>query len=84
VFGLQQIGGGSNNRLQRLEADIGEAVKLAPAKMQEVVQALQSLRGIAEISAVTIVGELGQISRFARARQLMAYSGAVARPIYAE
>ena len=68
----------SNNRLQRLEAAIREAVKLAPAKMQEVVEALQSLRGIAEISAVTIVSELGQISRFARARQLMAYSGAVA------
>jgi transposase len=68
----------SNNRLQRLEAAIREAVKLAPAKMQEVVQALPSLRGIAEISAVTIVSELGQISRFARARQLMAYSGAAA------
>jgi transposase len=68
----------SNNRVQRLEVAIREAVKLAPAKMQEVVQALQSLRGIAEISAVTIVSELGQISRFARARQLMAYSGAVA------
>jgi transposase len=68
----------SNNRRQRLETAIREAVKVAPAKMQEVVQALQSLRGIAEISAVTIVRELGQISRFARARQLMAYSGAVA------
>jgi transposase len=68
----------SNNRVQRLEVAIREAVKLAPTKMQEVVQALQSLRGIAEISAVTIVSELGQISRFARARQLMAYSGAVA------
>ena len=47
----------SNNRLQRLETAIREAVKVAPAKMQEVVQALQSLRGIAEISAVTIVRE---------------------------
>jgi hypothetical protein len=37
------------------------------------------LRGVAQISAVTIVAELGQISRFAHARQLMGYSGAVSR-----
>ena len=68
----------SDDRVRRLEAAIREAVKLAPAKMQEVIQALQALRGIAQISAVTIVSELGQISRFTRARQLMSYSGAVA------
>jgi transposase len=66
-----------NHRLQRLEAAISEAVKLAPPKMQEVIQALQALRGIAQISAVTIVSELGQISRFSSPRQLMGYSGAV-------
>ena len=53
-------------------------MKLAPRPMQEVMQALQALRGIAQISALTIVSELGQISRFAGARQLMGYSGAVA------
>jgi transposase len=68
----------SNDRVQRLEAAIAEAVKWAPAQMQEVIQALQGLRGIAQISAVTIVSELGQISRFPSARQLMGYSGAVA------
>ena len=68
----------ANDRVRRLEEAIREAVKLVPAAMREVIQALQALRGIAEISAVTIVSELGQISRFARARQLMAYSGAVA------
>ncbi|HKU25683.1 MAG TPA: IS110 family transposase [Candidatus Sulfotelmatobacter sp.] len=68
----------ANERVCRLEKAIVEAVKLAPAQMQEVVQALQALRGIAQISAVTIVAELGQISRFEGARQLMAYSGAVA------
>jgi transposase len=67
-----------NDRVQRLEVAIREAVKLAPPKMQEVIQALQALRGIAQVSAVTIVSELGQISRFAGARQLMGYSGAVA------
>jgi len=64
-------------RIRRLEQAIEEAVKLAPARMQEVIQALQALRGIAQISAVTIVAELGEISRFERPRQLMGYSGAV-------
>lgn len=66
-----------NDRLQRLEEAISEAVKLAPPEMQEVIQALQALRGVAQLSAVTIVSELGQISRFSRPRQLMGYSGAV-------
>jgi len=67
----------ANDRVRRLEEAIGEAVKLVPVTMREVIQALQALRGIAQISAVTIVSELGPISRFAGARQLMAYSGAV-------
>ena len=37
------------------------------------------LRGVAEISAVTIVVEVGPLTRFATARQLMGYSGAVPR-----
>jgi len=64
-------------RVKRLEEAIREAVKLAPAAMQQVIGGLQALRGIAELSAVTIVAELGQVSRFANARQLMGYSGAV-------
>ena len=67
----------ANDRVRRLEEAIGEAVKQVPKPMREVIQGLQALRGIAQISAVTIVSELGQISRFARARQLMAYSGTV-------
>jgi transposase len=66
-----------NERVLRLEQAIEEAVKLAPAWMQEVVQALQALRGVAKITAATLVSELGSISRFQKARQLMAYSGAV-------
>jgi len=68
----------ADERVRRLEEAIGEAVKQAPAPMREVIQALQALRGIAQVSAVTMVSELGQISRFARARQLMGYSGMVA------
>ncbi len=64
-------------RVKRLEEAIREAVKLAPARMREVIRGLQCLRGVAEISAVTIMAELGQISRFESPRQLMGYSGAV-------
>ena len=68
----------SRGRVQRLEAAIGEAVQAAPAEMRAVMEALQSLRGVAEVTAATIVSEVGQLSRFAGARQLMGYSGAVA------
>lgn len=66
------------DRVARLERTIDEAVKTAPARMRAVIDALQALRGIALVSAVTIVTEVGVLSRFARPRQLMGYSGAVA------
>src|SRR5687767_2712676 len=62
-------------RIARLERAIDEAVRTAPARMRAVIDALQALRGIALVSAVTIVAELGELSRFARASQLMGYSG---------
>lgn len=65
-------------RIERLERAIDEAVTTAPVEMRTVIAALQALRGIAQVSAVTIVAEVGQLSRFATARQLMGYSGAVA------
>jgi transposase len=64
-------------RVLRLEQAIVEAVKLASPTLQAVIQDLQALRGIAHISAVTIAAELGQVSRFAGARELMGYCGAV-------
>ena len=64
-------------RVERLDRAVEEAVKSAPPQMRAVIEGWQALRGIAQVSAVTIVAELGQISRFARARQLMGYSGAV-------
>jgi transposase len=66
-------------RLARLERAIDEAVTTAPPQMREVIEALQALRGIAKVSAVTIVAEVGQLSRFARAPQVMGYSGLGAR-----
>lgn len=65
-------------RIVRLDGAIEEAVKLAPSQMRGVIEALQALRGIAHVSAVTVVAELGELSRFARAKQLMAYGGIVA------
>ena len=65
-------------RIVRLEKAIEEALEGAPPTMKAVVSALQALRGVAKMSAITIVAEVGQLSRFAKARQLMGYSGAVA------
>jgi transposase len=66
-------------RIVRLEGAIEAAVAEAPARMRAAIEALQALRGIARISAATIVSEVGELSRFAKPRQLMGYSGAVAR-----
>jgi len=66
-------------RLVRLEHAIDEAVETAPARMRAVIESLQALRGIARVSAATIVSEVGELSRFQQARQLMGYSGVVAR-----
>jgi transposase len=66
-------------RIERLERAIDEAVQTAPARMRAVIDALQALRGIALVSAVTIVAEVGALSRFARAAQVMGYSGLGAR-----
>jgi transposase len=66
------------DRIERLEQAIDQAVTNAPEQMRAVIGALQALRGIAQVSAVTIVAEVGDLSRFARPRQLMGYSGAVA------
>jgi transposase len=68
----------ARDRIARLEQALSAAVEMAPVPMRAVIEALQALRGIAKIAAVTIVAEVGRLSRFARARQLMGYSGAVA------
>jgi transposase len=52
-------------------------LEVASPALQEVIQDLQALRGVAQISAVTIAAELGQVYRFAGARELMGYCGAV-------
>lgn len=69
----------AGNRVDRLNRALDVAVQEAPVTMQAVIAALQALRGVAKLTAVTLVAELGALSRFARPRQLMGYSGAVAR-----
>ncbi len=64
-------------RIERLDQAVLEAARSVPPEMRTVIEALQALRGIAQVTAVAIVAELGQISRFAKARQLMGYSGLV-------
>ena len=51
----------------------------APPEIRAVIEALQALRGVAQMTAATIVSELGSLSRFQSPRQLMGYSGLVAR-----
>jgi transposase len=65
------------DRLQRLEKAIDDVIAVAPAEIQNVVQALQALRGVGQIVAVSVVAELGSLSRFPNPRQLMSYSGLV-------
>jgi transposase len=66
-------------RIVKLEKAIDEAVQQAPPQMRAVIEALQALRGVAQTTAATIVSELGELSRFESPRQLMGYSGLVAR-----
>ncbi len=66
-------------RIVKLEKAIDEAVQTAPMEIRTVIEALQALRGVAQTTAATIVSELGSLSRFQSPRQLMGYSGLVAR-----
>jgi transposase len=64
-------------RIVRLERSIDDAVARAPESMRAVIGALQALRGVSKMSAATLVAEIGEFSRFAKARQIMGYSGMV-------
>lgn len=64
-------------RILRLEKSIDEAVQVASPMVKAVIEGLQALRGVAKLTATTIAVEVGCFSRFALAKQLMAYCGAV-------
>jgi len=64
-------------RITRHEQALRDA--LATWTLAPVVASLQALRGVQLIAAITLVAEIQDFSRFASARQLMAYLGLVPR-----
>jgi transposase len=64
-------------RIERLEGAIDRAVADAPEHLRALVDALQALRGVAKVTAVTLATEFGTFSRFAKAAQVMSYTGMV-------
>lgn len=74
VHQIDQVGA----RLERLAHALDAAVQTAPVRTRAVIDGLQALRGVALVTAVTIGSEVGDFTRFARPRQLLGYSGAVA------
>lgn len=67
----------ASERIHRLEQAIDEAIKVASPTVKAVIDGLQALRGVAKLTATTIAVEIGSFSRFANAKSLMAYCGAV-------
>jgi len=67
----------ASERIKRLEAAIDNAVRGAAPTVKAVIEGLQALRGVAKLTAMTIAVEIGCFSRFASAKQLMAYCGVV-------
>ncbi len=67
----------SEQRVERLDMAIDQAIEEAPETIRAVVSALQALRGVRRVTAAGVVAEIGKFSRFAHPRQLMGYSGAV-------
>jgi transposase len=59
----------------RLDQAIRAAVPQAAPRTHALIANLQALRGVAFLTAVTLVTELGTFTRFARATQLMSYTG---------
>lgn len=64
-------------RITRHEQALRDA--LTTWTLAPVVASLQALRGVQVIAAITLVAEIQDFSRFASARQLMAYLGLVPR-----
>ncbi len=65
----------AQERIERLEEAIRAA--LPDWSLRAVVTALMAMRGIDVVSATAFLAEIGDLSRFATARELMAYLGLV-------
>ncbi|HSP01170.1 MAG TPA: IS110 family transposase [Thioalkalivibrio sp.] len=62
----------------RVERLTGQIRELVPAwRRAPLVAAYQALRGVSLIVATTVAAEVGDLSRFAKAKELMAYLGLV-------
>jgi transposase len=67
----------AQQRIERLERAIDEALQHAPSELKAVVDALQALRGVAKLTATTLAVEVGDFTRFSRPSELMGYTGMV-------
>ncbi len=67
----------ATDRLARLDSAIETALETAPEATKAVVAGLRCMRGVRTLTAMTLAVEVGSFSRFTRATELMAYSGAV-------
>lgn len=64
-------------RVGRLDHQIDAVVETVSPEKKALIEALQALRGVAKLTAVTIVTEIGTFQRFAKATELMGYTGLV-------
>jgi transposase len=64
-------------RVSRLDVEIDAMVETVGPEKKALIDALQALRGVAKLTAVTIVTEVGTFQRFAKATELMGYTGLV-------
>lgn len=62
-------------RVEELSTQIEQLAAASP--LAPLVQALEALRGFRVVTAATVAAEIGDFSRFATARQLMAFVGLV-------
>ena len=75
---LQEYVHAAQDQLERVDRLTRQIQELLPDWSQvPLVSALQALRGVSLIVAVTTVAELGDLTRFASAKQVMAYLGLV-------
>ncbi len=65
----------ATRRVSALDEQIRLAAQASP--FWSLIEALMALRGVSLLNATTVAAELGELTRFANARQLMAYLGLV-------
>lgn len=75
---LEELFGAERQAQERVDRLVGAIMDAMPEwSLAKLVTALMAVRGIDLVAAVTIMAELGDLSRFATARELMAFLGLV-------